>query len=81
MIQDPCKGGIKPQRIGRVRVKRQVLINNVENGVFHGETKFIDTDPTQSYLNQFPANTDLAASKELEAEFAKRLGLSVKWKT
>ena len=76
MIQDPCKGGIKPRGIGRVRVRRQVLINNVENGVFHGETKLIDTDPTQSYLYQFPANTDAAASKELEAELAKRLGLS-----
>ena len=76
MIQDPCKGGIKPQRIGRVRVRRQVLFNNVENGVFHVETKFIDTDPTQSYLYQFPANTDAADSKELEAKLAKRLGLS-----
>jgi len=60
----------------RLRIKRQVLINNVENGVFHGETKFIDTDPGVEVTYNFADDDPGDEIDDLEAEIAKKLGLS-----
>ena len=76
MINGLSMGGTKSRPNEKLRIRRQVLINNVEKGVFHGETKFIDTDPAQAFLDQFQANKDTQTSEAIEAELAKRLGLS-----
>ena len=58
----------KSQHNKGFRRKRQVLINNVENGVFHGETKYIETLPI--------SKAALKNIEQLGEEIAKRLGMS-----
>jgi len=58
----------KSQHNKGFRRKRQVLINNVENGVFHGETKYIETLPISKEA--------LKNIEQLEEEIAKRIGLN-----
>ena len=71
MSSGSSERGIKQQMPGTSRQRRHVLIKNVENGVFHGENKYIETYPTQ----QVPPNTISVSSLELEAEIEKRLGI------
>jgi len=58
----------------RLRIRRQVLINNVEKGVFHGETRFVESNSNKPIIYQFPSNTNSEAlDAELENEERKKL--------
>jgi len=58
----------------KLRIRRQVLINNVEKGVFHGETRFVESNSNQPIIYQFPTNTNSEALEvKLENEERKKL--------